>query len=84
MQEFNRIISCHVTVFIQTHLIAKRLKTSESNFYPKALSLFNSMHVNKLLIFFVFATKHRFNSLVLGIIHYRSLTIVTATELVKA
>ena len=64
-------------------LIAKRLETSESNIYTKALSLFNSMHINKLLVFFVSASKHRFYGLVLGVIHDDSLTIITTAKLVK-
>ena len=51
--------------------------------YSKALSLLYSMHINKLLVFFVRAAKHRFNSLILGVIHDGSLAIVTSGKLVK-
>ena len=83
MLEFTRIITLRQTVNFLTHLIAGRFEASEPNIHPKALGLFYSMHINKLLVFFVGAAKHRFNGFVLGIIHHSSLAIVTTAKLVK-
>ena len=63
--------------------ILKLLKAIIANLYPEIGRLAYSEHINQLLISFIFALNQGFESPVFGIVHSRTLTIVTSAIVIE-